>query len=94
MASTLANFNTLAVPAAAPALQVVAPFSSRCYLEILNIGTDDVLIRADQDPAAGDPASFTLPTGAQITPLINGATGLRLLAPGGPGSVSIAIIYL
>lgn len=68
--------------------------ASAVYVNVLNLGPGNVYIRADDDPADGDPQSETLPPGHADNLILvpDGPQGLRFLAMGALTTITIRLV--
>ena len=81
MVVTVATYNTIQLMLGT-VYTLVTPYAGPYYYNVLNLGAATVYIRADQDPAEGDPLSETLPAhhADNLILVPEGTEGLRFLA--------------
>lgn len=78
---TVATYNTITL-SDGNVFTLTTPFCGAYYYNIFNLGPCTVYIRADADPAPGDPQSEMLPPGCadNLVLVPDGTVGLRFLA--------------
>lgn len=88
----LYNFNTVTL-ASGTVYRLVTRAPGTYYFYIINLGPGELFYRADADPTASDPQSFSLPANMadnQI-PITDGIRGLGVVA-NQAGSISVRIV--
>lgn len=78
---TIGTYNTITL-SNDDVFTLVTPFCGPYYYDVFNLGPCTVYIRADADPAVGDPKSETLPPFCADNLILvpEGTTGLRFIA--------------